>query len=398
MNIFNNLRLESLSAIDRASSLAVRGLVAKIDWSDRLIGLLGPKGVGKSTALLQQCSAQGDAGLYLSLDSPSALEHPLLELARQFYTNGGKTLFLDEVHKYPGWSVAIKNIYDQVPKLRVVFSGSSALHIYASDGDLSRRASIYQLPVLSLREFIAIETGMELPTISLHTLAESGNAFAAEIVQKLQPVPYLKRYFENGAYPFYLEGVSRFHAKLRNVVNYTIEADLVQLFNLDPQYIPKLRKLLQMLSTSVPFTPNISSLAQALEISRASVLRYLELLERGGVIALAHSPGRGYQKLAKPEKVFFDNPNLVWAFAAGRHEIGQLRETFVISQLRSAQSKVEIPPNGDFLVDNQLLIEVGGAAKGDRQVRDQKNGIVLRDDFEVGAGRILPLWVVGFLY
>jgi predicted AAA+ superfamily ATPase len=398
MSIFNILRLESLSAVSLAASLPIRRLVAKIDWGDRLIGILGPKGVGKSTALLQQYAVLADEGLYLSLDSPSSFEHPLLELARQFYTNGGRVLFLDEVHKYPGWSLAIKNIYDQVPKLKVVFSGSSALHIHASDGDLSRRASIYQLPVFSLREFIALETGMDLPTISIGALAKTGNSFADQIVQKIQPVPHLKRYFENGAYPFYLEGVSRFHAKLRSIVNYTIEADLVQLFDLDPRYVPKLRKLLQMISVSVPFTPNISSLAQALEISRASVLRYLELLERGGIIALAHAPGRGYQKLSKPEKVYFDNPNLVWAFASGRHEIGQLRETFVISQLRSAGIKVEIPLKGDFLVDGQLFIEIGGANKGEKQIHGQSNSIVLSDDIEVGAGRIVPLWVVGFLY
>jgi hypothetical protein len=221
---------------------------------------------------------------------------------------------------------------------------------------------------------------------------------AREIVASLQPVPYFKAYLQHGAYPFYREGVAHYMDKLRNAALYTIETDLVQVHQVDPNYIPRLKKLLQLLALAVPFTPNISALAQSLEISRASVLRYLQLLELAGILALVQPPGRGYQKLSKPEKIYLDNSNLIFAFSGGAPNVGTLRESFCLSQLRAAGHSLQVPREGDFLVDDDVILEVGGKSKGQQQIKEHSRAFVLRDDIEVGHGNMLPLWLLGFLY
>lgn len=398
MNHVQELRLLSAPMLVQAEQLTRRDYYYSIDWEERLIGLLGPKGVGKTTILLQRCTGLGEKSLYVSLDQTMAAAVSISALARAFYLEGGRCLMLDEVHKYPNWSVEIKNIVDAQPQLRVVFSGSSAIRINAQKGDLSRRAAIYHLPVLSLREFIHLETSRRPPVFRLEEILENHQTIAAELVKSFSPMEFYKSYLAHGAYPFYREGLTRFWDKLRNSVLYALESDLVQIHQLDPQYIPRLKKMLQMVACEVPYTPNISALAQSLEMSRLAVLRYLQVLASGGILFLLEEHGRGYQKLAKPEKVYLDNTNLLHAFSGECRESGTLRETFCANQLNSAGHQLKAPPAGDFLVSSRFVLEVGGRKKKSRQIKQAAHGFVVRDDIEIGAKNAVPIWMLGFLY
>jgi predicted AAA+ superfamily ATPase len=398
VSVCNEIRLVSLALIESVRALQQRAFHHKVDWSERLIGVIGAKGVGKTTILLQQLIKAEKTSLYLSLDQPLVTQTSVLEIARQFYIEGGTRLYLDEVHKYPNWATELKNIYDSLPKLQVVFSGSSVISLMAQGGDLSRRAAMYTLPILSFREFLEIECALTIPAISLGDLLRNHEEYAKQICAQIKPVSFFKEYLTHGAYPFYREGTARFADKLRNAVLYTIESDLVQVHQLDPHYIPKLKKLLHLLATTVPFSPNMSALAQSLDISRATTLRYLELLELGGIIALLQRHGRGYQKIAKPEKVYLENTNLLHAFAGSSFEIGTVREIFALSQLRGAGHAVLAPSSGDLFVDDRYTFEIGGKSKSDLQLAGAENAYVLRDSIEVGSGSIVPLWVVGCIY
>ena len=398
MSIINEIRMISGPLIEEAKALSLRTFHQQIDWQDRQIGIMGPKGVGKTTLLMQRMAQNENSGLYLSLDHPLVSTTSTLSIAKQFYIEGGRNLFLDEVHKYAHWSEELKNIYDTLPALKVVFSGSSTVRLSAQGGDLSRRASLYSMPVLSLREFIELESGHVFKPVKLGELISRHEEIAREITAQLQPIPVFRRYLDHGAYPFYREGLARYPDKLRATVLYTIESDLVQVHQLEPRYIPKLKKLVQLLASEVPFTLNISALAQSLDISRATTLRYLELLELGGILALLQRSGRGYQKISKPEKVYLDNTNLLHAFAAGKEEVGTVRETFALSQLRASGQNAEAPARGDFLVNEKYTFEVGGRKKSKAQLTGADTGYVFRDDIEVGSGSIIPLWLLGLLY
>ena len=399
------LELDSLQEVSAAltvltTGLGARPLLASIDWNDRLIGIIGQKGVGKTTLLLQrmQSLAGQNESLYISLDNPIAQNVPLLELARTFHQEGGGALFLDEVHKYPEWSANIKAIYDSLPGFRVVFSGSSALHLHSGKGDLSRRLSLYHLPTLSLREFAELQLDQKFDTYSLDAILQNHVAIAKELLRKLQPIALLKKFLKSGSYPFYREGLARYSEKLVQAINQTIESDLVFVNNIDPRYVPKLKKLLYLISTSVPYAPNISAISQAIESSRATVSQYLEYLQDAGLIALLRAKGRGYEILAKPEKVYLENTNLLYALGQERSNMGSLRETFLYNQLRGANLKVEYPSTGDFLVRGKIILEVGGKNKSRSQLEGSANAYVVSDGIEIGSRTKIPLWLFGFLY
>lgn len=398
MSICDEIRIITASQIEATRGLVPRNFYNKLDWSDRLIGILGPKGVGKTTLLLQRFLAHEEESLYFSLDHPLATVSSLFEIAQQFYVEGGRFLYFDEVHKHPPWSGELKNIYDSLPELKMVFSGSSAVHLHAEAGDLSRRASIYNMPILSFREYLEFEKAGNFPFVCLDDLLAESKSFAERIVADVRPMPFFKQYLKNGAYPFYRDGLARYSDKLRNTVLYTIENDLVQVHQLDPHYIPKLKKMFQLLASQVPFNINISAMSQSLEISRATTLRYLELLELGGIINLLEKKSRGYQKLTKPEKIYLANTNLLSAFSRGDNNVGTVRETFALSQLLSAGYQVQSSERGDFLVDGQYTFEIGGRNKTAEQIKGIKSSYVFRDDIEIGSGAILPLWLLGFLY
>ena len=380
-----------------------RYLLERIQWGHRLIGLTGPRGVGKTTLLMQHIKEArlGGAALYVSLDNLYFVKNTLSDLAHEFYLGGGTHLFLDEVHRYPNWAIEIKNLYDSYPSLNIVFTGSSILEIYKAQADLSRRSVMYALPGLSFREFLYFENLAELPARALEEILAGHADIAADITtgisEKTRIIPAFRAYLRHGYYPFYKEGLDACHDKLSGIVNVILENDLPAIVNLQNATVYKIKRLLAFVASMVPFTPNINELSGLIETDRKSLLGYLEYLERAELLRMLYrAPGK-LSSLAKPAKLFAENTNLLFALSSQNTNSGTLRETFFANQL-SHRHTLSIPADSDFTVDNTWLFEVGGKGKTFRQIKNAANSFIAYDDMEIGLGNKIPLWLFGFLY
>ncbi|NIA20026.1 MAG: AAA family ATPase [Xanthomonadaceae bacterium] len=385
-----------------------RYLFQLIDWDLRCIGILGARGTGKTTIMLQRLKeAYGfsDKALYISADNPHFQGLNLLEFAREFKQQGGEVLFLDEVHKYPDWSVHVKAIYDSLPDLKIVFSGSSLLQISQQKADVSRRAVIYHLHGLSFREYLDFSEGRVFQSVSLADLIADHRSLAASIAAGSTILKSFRNYLKAGYYPFFLEEPDVYIFKLREVINHIVEVDLPLIHHIDSRQIAKIKKLIYLLATSLPFIPNMAKLAQATDISRPTLYSYLEHLQNARLLNLMHAQGRGYSKLAKPEKIYLENSNLMYA-VSDRVHIGTLREIFFTNQIKNAlnlqpaflEDSIELSHKGDFLVRGDLVFEVGGKNKTTSQIAGMDNAYIAADDIENGFGKKIPLWLFGFLY
>jgi predicted AAA+ superfamily ATPase len=378
----------------------VRSIMDKIDWNDRLVGIRGARGVGKTTLLLQRIKkilGNTSESLYVSLDNLWFTEHGLLELVDYFAKRGGKFLFLDEVHKYPKWSQAIKNIYDDFPDLKVVFTGSSLLEILNARSDLSRRSIVYDIQGLSYREFLNITQKTNFQSFSLSDILKNHKEISDEILLKIKPLQFFNNYLQHGYYPFFTEGISRFPYRLEEVVNLILEVELPLLRNVEPAYVPKIKQLLQIVAESVPFIPNIDSLSKRIEIHRNTLLSYLYYLQETQLTNHLHKDISGINRLQKPEKIYLENTNLAYTLAQNNTDIGNMRETFFLNQL-SYNHTVEYPNSSDFWIDKKFLFEIGGKSKSSKQIKDQSNAYIVADNIEYGFGNKIPLWQFGMLY
>ncbi|NGM65810.1 ATP-binding protein [Sphingobacterium sp. SGR-19] len=379
----------------------VRGLSNKINWNARAVCIEGARGTGKSTLMLQHIKSTLPLHLtlYLSLDDLYFKQHSLLSVAERFYQEGGRYLFLDEVHKYADWQTEVKNLYDFKPQLHIVVSGSSILALQQSNADLSRRLLRYHLPELSLREFIALKTGVALPEYQLHDLLESHQAIVDDIKKSVtSPLKFFREYLTYGAYPFFKEGESEYLMRIQQLINVIIDYDLPEARPMEVSTLAKLKKLLYIISTAVPFTPNITRLAEQISTSRNRLLDMLELLEKAQLIRNLRSSSFGISLMNKPEKVFLHNNSLIMALAEGQANSGNLRETFFFTQLNGAGYRVSYPKTGDFLVEQKYTFEVGGKNKTFKQIADEPEAYLAIDDLEYGTSRKIPLWLFGFLY
>ena len=377
-----------------------RYLHEEIDWSNRLIAITGARGSGKTTLLLQYIKSSlpnDETVLYASLDHLYFTENSLLDLADSFVQQGGTHLFLDEVHKYPDWSIAIKNIYDTYKKLKVVFTGSSILEIHRSKGDLSRRAVEYKLQGLSFREFMAFESGIHLPKLSLQDICKKHLQLATELTSLFKPLPAFKKYLQYGYYPYFVENRKGYGQKLRETINLTIEVDLPSVQHMDFTSVHKLKKLLYVLSQTVPFKPNVSKLADRIETTRPSLLLYLQYLEQAQLIMQLHTQGKGLSSLTKAEKIYPGNPNMMHVLASGQPDKGTMRETFFMNHLKGLH-QVNATATGDFLIDETYTFEVGGKTKDYSQIKQVKNSFLALDEIETGVKQKIPLWLFGLLY
>jgi predicted AAA+ superfamily ATPase len=378
----------------------IRSIMDKIDWNDRLIGIRGTRGVGKTTLLLQRIKkflGNTSETLYVSLDNLWFTEHSLLSLVDYFVKRGGKFLFLDEVHKYPKWSQAIKNIYDDFPTLKVVFTGSSLLEILNARADLSRRAIVYDIQGLSYREFLNITQKTNFQAVLLSDILENHKEISDEILSKVKPLQFFSDYLKYGYYPFFSEGVTRFSYRLEEIVNMILEVELPLLRNVEPAYVLKIKQLLQIVSESVPFIPNIDNLSKRIEIHRNTLLSYLYYLQETRLTNHLHKDISGINRLQKPEKVYLENTNLAYTLAENNTDIGNMRETFFLNQL-SYNHTVEYPNSGDFWIDKKFLFEVGGKSKSGKQIKNTNNAYIVADNIEYGFGKKIPLWLFGMLY
>ena len=378
----------------------IRSFMNKIDWNDRLIGIRGARGVGKTTLLLQRIKkflGNSSEVLYVSLDNLWFTEHSLLDLVDFFVKRGGKYLFLDEVHKYPQWSQAIKNIYDDFSELKVVFTGSSLLEILNARADLSRRAIVYDIQGLSYREFLNITQKTDFQEVSFDDILKNHRDISDEVLSKIKPLQFFNDYLKYGYYPFFTEGLSKFNYRLEEVVNLILEVELTLLRNVEPAYVPKLKQLLQIVSESVPFIPTIDKLCNRIDIHRNTLLAYLYYLEETQLTKHLHKDISGINKLQKPEKIYLDNTNLAYTLAETNTDTGNMRETFFLNQL-SYNHTVEYPNKGDFWIDKKYLFEIGGKGKTNNQVKHSKNAFVAADNIEIGFDNKIPLWQFGMLY
>lgn len=377
-----------------------RGLLHKINWDARLIGVLGARGAGKTTLLLQRMGlldCAPDEKLYLSLDDFYFASHTLSSTIETFRKEGGKYLFLDEVHKYPNWAREVKNVYDFYKDIHLVFTGSSIIEMLALEVDLSRRAHIYHLNGFSFREFLAFEHGFLQQVLSLEELLASHVPLATKF-NKIKPIRAFKQYLEYGYYPFFKEDKVNYARQLSAVVNLTISYDLAFIEDIDKQQIQKINQLLAILSTQVPFKPNITELSKTLGMGRATLIQYLHYLEKARLIQRVFLEGKGFGPLEKPGKLLLDNPNLFQAVSAMPKNAGSLRESFFVNQFRNAGHTVELAKQGDFLIDHQYALEVGGANKTFHQVASIPHSYIAADDIEIGSGNRIPLWLFGMLY
>jgi predicted AAA+ superfamily ATPase len=380
-----------------------RFLFEKIDWNDRLIGILGARGTGKTTLLLQLAArelSEENTGrvLYTSLDDIYFSANTLVSLAEQFEKLGGEILILDEVHKYPNWAREIKNIYDFQRTLKIVFTGSSIIDMIKENADLSRRAIFYNLPGLSFREYLNISGLGNFSPISLDELIKGHESIASRITKDFKPLAHFPNYLKAGYYPFFNENPNTYPIRIEQVLKLVLEIDLQFIKGIDSQNLRKLYQLLYILSQSVPFTPNISKLSEKIGITRNTLLLYLNYLEKAKIINSLQATGKSTSILQKPDKIYLENTNLGYAISRQEINIGNERETFFLNQLRNAGHEVQLPKYGDFSVNETYLFEVGGFNKTASQLQNQPNSFVVSDGLEVGFQSKIPLWMFGFLY
>ncbi len=384
-----------------------RNLYNQVDWSDKLIEIQGARGVGKTTLMLQKAkeiAKNGKMVLYVSLDLSYFYKNQLFELADEFYKYGGQYLFIDEVHKYPkkhkttDWSQEIKNIYDAIPSLYIIYSGSSILQLYQSQGDLSRRKSSYSLNGLSFREYLKFYRNLNFKSISLHEIINNHQNIANEIIEKIKILPEFDNYLKNGYYPFYIENPRKYFSRLIEVINVIIETDIPYVSNLPYETLYKLKQLLSSISTTVPYSLNLSNIASELYITdQRTLIKYLNLLEKAELINTLGANVIGNKILNKPQKIYLNNPNLMFAIDTENIQIGTVRETFFFNQLQYLY-KVNYPKSGDFLINNKYTFEVGGKSKKQKQIKNIDNAFLALDSIEIGFANKIPLWLFGFLY
>ncbi len=386
-----------------------RSLFDKIHWQSRLIEIRGARGVGKTTLLLQkvkQLKAAGENVLYASADHPYFYTNSLYDLAEEFYRFGGTHLFIDEVHRYipktkgVNWSAEIKAIYDSFPQLHIIYSGSSILSLSESDPDLSRRKDTYLLPGLSFREFIELETGKKFPQFDLQDILNNHTGLAEQITKQVKIFPLFRQYLQTGYYPFFKETQSQqlYYQRIATTVNIIIEHDLPAIFDIRYDTLTKIKKLLGAIATSPPYISQMKTLASSLHISDYRVLlRLIDLLDRAELIKQLKQKSKGNKILQKPDKIYLNNTNLMYALDFGGINIGTIRETFFLNQV-SYKHTVHYPKTADFLVDGRWLFEIGGKNKTGKQIAGEQDAYIAADDIEIGFGNKIPLWLFGFLY
>ena len=381
-----------------------RYLYDDIDFSEQAVMILGQCGVGKTTLILQYLKQNFQASqkaLYISMDNPLFAATSLYEFALDFEKVGGELLLIDEIHKLKDWSSHIKTIIDQ-SNLKLVITGSSMLELDINGADLSRRAVKYHLNNMSFREFLNLNLKSEYKKYSLDEILANHYEIAVNLTGKFKPFIYFKDYLTHGAYPFANDKIG-FHSKLTGVINQVLQSDIPYVCSLNYANIDKLKKLLFLLSQSVPFSPNISELARACEISRPTLIEYLRYMQSAGLIINLTSKSRGYNAILKPDKIYLSNTNLAYTLSISPN-IGSLRESFFVNQISAYKAGkfqtdlLMLNKQGDFIVDDKFTFEVGGAKKSFEQIKDVQNSYVVADDIEVGSGNKIPLWLFGFLY
>ncbi len=407
---FNKLFDKQRDILSRTPAEFKRSLFYEINWEYQLIEIYGARGVGKTTLILQRIRQLKNnrqiLPLYVSADDPVFFEATLYDLAEQFYKLGGTHLFIDEIHRYPAknekydWSAEIKYIYDSYPGLQVVYSGSSAIELYKGHGDLSRRKISYKLNGLSFREYLEFNNLLKFDALKLENILAENMKISEEISGKLKILPAFHEYLETGYYPFFKKTRSKkkFYEQIRNIINVVLENDLPSVVNIQYKTVNKLKKLFSAIATSPPYTSQLGKLAQLLDIKNYNfIFSLLQQLEHADLLLQLKQQAKGNKIMQKPDKIYLNNTNLMYALDLGNISIGTVRETFFLNQLNYKHS-VYYPKNADFLVDGKWLFEIGGKNKTQKQIAGYTDAYIAADEIEIGFGNKVPVWLFGFLY
>lgn len=370
----------------------LRYMYAEINWNNRMIGLIGPRGVGKTTLVLQYIKQNLNPAetLYITAEDFYFVDNKIIELVDTFVKFGGKYLFIDEIHKYKDWARELKLIYDYHKDLKVVFIGSSVLDIKKGASDLSRRAVVYNMQGLSFREYLKLFHNISAQTYTLEEILQH----KVDIPEMERPLPYYVDYLKRGYYPFALE--EDFDIRLAQIINQTLENDIPIYADMNVATGRKLKQLLAIISKSAPFKPNMSKIAEMLSASRNNISDYCLFMEEAGMIAQLRDHTGGIRGLGKVDKIYLDNTNLIYNLANNTSNIGNIRETFFLNQMR-VKHNVLSSTVSDFLIDD-MTFEVGGKNKGQKQIKNIENGYVVKDDIEYGFLNVIPLWQLGLTY
>ena len=378
--------------VNRTKTDFHRYMYAEIDWEDHLIGLTGPRGVGKTTLVLQRIkeTLNRNTTLYVTAEDLYFSNHTLLALAKELADRGFTHFFIDEIHKYPNWSRELKLINDYYPDLYVVFTGSSILDIRKGASDLSRRAVMYTMQGLSFREYLMLFHGIRVPTYSIEEI--TSQQVDASMIER--PLPLFREYLQSGYYPFSHE--RSFSHRLREIINQTLEVDIPVFARMNASTGHKLKRLLTIISESAPFKPNFTKIATLLDVSRNVIADYILMMEEAGMVMQLHNSTTGLRNLGKVEKVYLDNPNLIYNLSSEGADIGNVRETFFLNQTR-LRNEVTFSGIADFQIGT-FTFEVGGRHKGQQQIEQARHGFIVKDDIETPVLNIIPLWHFGLNY
>lgn len=387
--------------VSQVSTAIVRDIMHSINWEAQLVGIRGSRGVGKTTLMRQYIKQKygTSAGecLYCVMDSMYFTTHSLLDLAEQFHMHGGRHLFLVEVHKYPTWSKEIKEIIDLWPDMKVTFSGSSLIQILNADADLSRRVLTYDMAGLSFREFLHFYHNIKLPVVPLNEVLNNADDVCDMVNRVCTPQKLFEQYLKVGYYPFFDGAETEYYRRIENVLNFIIDQEMTLFCGIEPAYTRKLKALMMYLANNAPYQVNIVKLAAYLEISKTTLMSYLSSMRRAELLHLLYSDNMSVTKMQKPDKIYLQNTNLMYAFG-NQQNIGTLRECFIVNQLSYAHNAEYGKESGDFRIDGKYTLEVGGPDKSFSQIADLPYSYVLADRIEMPIGKKLPLWLAGMIY
>jgi predicted AAA+ superfamily ATPase len=381
-------------------TVAKRYLYSQINWKAAGICIVGDRGVGKTTMICQDLLERyktPDRALYVSADHVTVLSYGLINIAKDFFAEGGEALYIDEVHKYPEWSTEIKNLLDTYKGRQIIFSASSSLDLNKSKGDLSRRVVYHRLLGLSFREYLSFSKNIQYSALNLTDILQNHVMISSNLSFSFKD---FKDYLENGYYPFFLEGLQDYLSKLTNVIEKVIFEDVAVVYNLRQTTLPVLKRILWLISTSNGLIPNIDKMSKNLGVSRELIYDCLEYLGNSGLLNDVFPVGKGNNLIRKPAKIYLNNSNLLNAMNRSLKrdsEVGGIRETFFVNQV-SSKHKLCVHDKGDFIIDDQWIMEIGGKNKNDYQVREEQNSYLVLDDMKIGFGRKIPLYLFGFLY
>ena len=393
----------SAKRIRNTKETFIRSIDKKINWNSQLVGIKGARGCGKTTLLLQHLKnnhmdlVSSGKALFASLDNIWFSKNSLLDLVESFAKNGGKILYLDEVHRYGDWAICIKNIYDDYPELQVVFTGSSLLQILDARADLSRRSVMYNMQGLSFREFLNIKTGLALQELSLEEILSNHSKHAFDICSKIKPFEFFDEYLKTGYYPFFMEDLDTYYMKLEETINMILDIELPLLRKVGIAFVPRIKKLLAIIAESSPLIINTSKISSAMELNRTSLLSYLKSLTDSKLIYSLFKDLKTVSSLQKPAIIFLENTNLMFLYQGEKVDKGNIRETFLVNQL-SYSHTVEFSESSDFFVNDRYTIECGGKSKTGEQIKTLEKAFIASDGIEIGRGSKIPLWLFGFLY